>query len=66
MAGSVTDSQMGEDYITSELVAPAGNAKRDGARLSDAASVPLCGVNGVARSLSSDFRPGELDRALQR
>jgi hypothetical protein len=24
---------MGEDYITSELGAPAGNAKRDGARL---------------------------------
>jgi hypothetical protein len=33
VAGSVTDSQMGEDYITSELGAPAGNAKRDGARL---------------------------------
>ena len=33
VAGSVTDSQMGEDYITNELGAPAGNAKRDGARL---------------------------------
>src|SRR5919112_3150973 len=33
VAGSVTDSQMGEDYIASELGAPAGNAKRDGARL---------------------------------
>ncbi|MBV8858555.1 MAG: hypothetical protein JOZ02_16600 [Acidobacteria bacterium] len=33
VAGSVTDSQMGEDYIESELGAPAGNAKRDGARL---------------------------------
>jgi len=33
VAGSVTDSQMGEDYITSELGAPAGNAKRDGVRL---------------------------------
>jgi hypothetical protein len=33
VAGSVTDSQMGEDYITSELGAPAGNAKRDGTRL---------------------------------
>jgi hypothetical protein len=33
VAGSVTDSQMGEDYITGELGAPAGNAKRDGARL---------------------------------
>ncbi|MDT5270855.1 MAG: hypothetical protein QOH49_3041 [Acidobacteriota bacterium] len=33
VAGSVTDSQMGEDYITRELGAPAGNVKRDGARL---------------------------------
>jgi hypothetical protein len=33
VAGSVTDSQMGEDYITNELGAPAGNAKRNGARL---------------------------------
>ena len=33
VAGSVTDSQMGEDYIERELGAPAGNAKRDGARL---------------------------------
>ena len=33
VAGSVTDSQMGEDYIVNELGAPAGNAKRNGARL---------------------------------
>ncbi|HJQ30641.1 MAG TPA: hypothetical protein VJ866_00600 [Pyrinomonadaceae bacterium] len=33
VAGSVTDSQMGEDYIERELGVPAGNAKRDGARL---------------------------------
>lgn len=33
VAGSVTDAQMGEDYITRELGVPAGNAKRDGARL---------------------------------
>src|SRR5215207_1893621 len=33
VAGSVTDSQMGEDYITSEFGVTAGNAKRDGARL---------------------------------
>jgi hypothetical protein len=35
VAGSVTDAQMGEDYITRELGVPAGNAKRDGARLFD-------------------------------
>lgn len=33
IAGSVTDSQMGEDYIESEFNVPAGNARRDGARL---------------------------------
>jgi hypothetical protein len=32
----------------------------DGARLSDAASVLLCRVNGFARSLNSDFRPVNL------
>lgn len=33
VAGSVTDSQMGEDYIEREMGVPAGNAKRNGARL---------------------------------
>ncbi len=33
IAGSVTDSKMGEDYIESEFGVPAGNARRDGARL---------------------------------
>src|SRR5438477_8022452 len=33
MAGSVTDSRMGEDYIQNEFGVPAGNAKRNGARL---------------------------------
>ena len=33
IAGSVTDSQMGEDYIEREFKVPAGNARRDGARL---------------------------------
>lgn len=30
VAGSVTDSQMGEDYIKREFGVPAGNARRDG------------------------------------
>ncbi|HEX8560844.1 MAG TPA: hypothetical protein VF668_22305 [Pyrinomonadaceae bacterium] len=49
VAGSVTDSQMGEDYIERELGVPAGNAKRDGARLFElirarveAAALPAC------------------------
>jgi hypothetical protein len=33
IAGSVTDSQMGEDYIEKEFGVPAGNARRDGERL---------------------------------
>jgi hypothetical protein len=33
VAGSVTDSQMGEDYIEREFGVPAGNARRDGERL---------------------------------
>jgi hypothetical protein len=33
IAGSVTDSQMGEDYIEREFNVPAGNARRNGARL---------------------------------
>ncbi|HRI03111.1 MAG TPA: hypothetical protein PLL77_05170 [Pyrinomonadaceae bacterium] len=33
IAGSVTDSQMGEDYIKEHFGLPAGNARRDGARL---------------------------------
>jgi hypothetical protein len=33
VAGSVTDSKMGEDYIEREFDVPAGNARRDGARL---------------------------------
>jgi hypothetical protein len=33
VAGSVTDSQMGEDYIEQEFGVPAGNARRDGTRL---------------------------------
>jgi len=33
VAGSVTDSQMGEDYIEGEFKVAAGNARRDGARM---------------------------------
>ena len=33
VAGSVTDSKMGEDFVTGHFDLPAGNARRDGARL---------------------------------
>jgi len=53
IAGSVTDSKMGEDYIEREFGVPAGNARRNGARLfqivkgkmSDA-GCQMSGVNG--------------------
>ncbi len=35
VAGSVTDSQMGEDYITQNFGLTAGNARRNGSRLFD-------------------------------
>jgi hypothetical protein len=33
IAGSVTDSQMGEDFVQEKLGVNAGNARRDGLRL---------------------------------
>jgi hypothetical protein len=33
ISGSVTDSQMGQDYIETEFGVPAANARRDGARM---------------------------------
>ena len=33
VAGSVTDSQMGQDYVEKEFGVPAANARRDGARM---------------------------------
>jgi hypothetical protein len=33
IAGSVTDSQMGEEYVEREFKVPAGNARRNGAKL---------------------------------
>jgi hypothetical protein len=35
IAGSVTDSKMGEEYIEREFGVPASNARRDGKRLFD-------------------------------
>jgi len=41
VAGSVTDSQMGEDYIQQHLGLTAGNARRNGARLFDLVYSPV-------------------------
>lgn len=43
IAGSVTDSKMGEDYIENEFGVPAGNARRDGAKLFDIVTKNLKG-----------------------
>lgn len=40
VAGSVTDSQMGEDYVQTRIGVRAGNARRDGKRLFDLVTTP--------------------------
>jgi hypothetical protein len=41
IAGSVTDSQMGQDYVEREFGVPAANARRDGALLFQRISAKL-------------------------
>jgi hypothetical protein len=41
IAGSVTDSQMGQDYVEKEFGVPAANARRDGERLFELVSSKL-------------------------
>ena len=41
VAGSVTDSQMGQDYVEREFGVPAANAKRNGSRLFELVSAKL-------------------------
>jgi hypothetical protein len=50
VAGSVTDSQMGEDFIEREFNVPAGNARRDGTRLFDIVNAR---VNGSKARLNA-------------
>jgi hypothetical protein len=45
IAGSVTDSQMGEDFIEREFNVPAGNARRDGTRLFEIVQAKLPALN---------------------
>jgi len=51
IAGSVTDSQMGQDFIENEFGVPAANARRDGARLFELLS---------SKVLSLEFRVSNL------
>jgi hypothetical protein len=43
VAGSVTDSKMGEDYVESEFGVPAANARRNGAKLFELVSKKVSG-----------------------
>ncbi len=47
VAGSVTDSQMGEDYIQNNFKLAAGNARRNGKRLFDLVYSPV--LTGVSK-----------------
>ena len=61
VAGSVTDSQMGEDYIEGEFGVAAGNARRDGARMFE---IVRGKVSSFRPQVSSSLRAGALDPAL--
>ncbi|MCY7345614.1 MAG: hypothetical protein LH614_05270, partial [Pyrinomonadaceae bacterium] len=54
IAGSVTDSQMGEDFVEANYKLKAGNARRDGKRLFELISNRMDRMN---RIFPSDFYP---------
>ncbi|MGI8998016.1 MAG: hypothetical protein ACR2GW_15245, partial [Pyrinomonadaceae bacterium] len=59
-----TDSQMGEDYIEQEFGVPAGNARRDGARLFSLISQKVssfgCRVSGSILAAQNSVASAEL------
>jgi hypothetical protein len=61
VAGSVTDSQMGEDYIEGEFNVAAGNARRDGARMFEIVKEK---VSSFKSQVSSSLGAEELEPAL--
>jgi hypothetical protein len=48
VAGSVTDSQMGQDYVETEFGVPAANARRDGAHLFQLVQAKLESSHAIA------------------
>jgi hypothetical protein len=54
IAGSVTDSQMGEDFIEKEFGVPAANARRNGERLFELVSAKI--KSNVQSSMSKVFQ----------
>jgi hypothetical protein len=64
VAGSVTDSQMGEDYIEGEFGVAAGNARREGARMFEIIKNKVSGFKfQVSGSLGADAVEPELVEA---
>ncbi|HEY9404433.1 MAG TPA: hypothetical protein VIQ24_17375 [Pyrinomonadaceae bacterium] len=61
VAGSVTDSQMGEDYIEGEFKVAAGNARRDGTRMFE---IIKDKVAGFKLQVSGSLRAGAVEAAL--
>ena len=56
VAGSVTDSKMGEDYIESEFSVVAGNARRDGGRMFEIVKAKVLSLKSKVSSLKSASR----------
>ncbi len=50
IAGSVTDSKMGEDYIQNEFNVPAANARRNGAKLFEVVNSKVSGFKSQVSS----------------
>jgi hypothetical protein len=61
VAGSVTDSQMGEDYIEQEFGVAAGNARRDGARMFE---IVRKKISNFRAQIASPLRADALESAL--
>ncbi|MDQ1611763.1 MAG: hypothetical protein QOG00_1694 [Pyrinomonadaceae bacterium] len=61
VAGSVTDSQMGEDYIEREFAVAAGNARRDGARMFE---IIKDKISGFKSRVSGSLRAEVVEPAL--
>ena len=65
IAGSVTDSQMGEDYIQDEFGVPAANARRNGSKLFELVRQKVSSFEFQASSENNEYPASELAGSLQ-
>lgn len=65
IAGSVTDSQMGEDYIQNEFGVPAANARRNGAKLFEIVQGKVSSFEYRVSSQNDDDKTMELAGCFQ-